>query len=205
MNYQYACKLLNINMYEINYKINEETLKQKYHKACLKHHPDKKGDPKVFLKITEAYEFLKNEKENDIFMIYFRRIIHALFYYFYRIQYEFTPTLNHLMNHDVYLLKDYGMYIPLWHQELVFKNIYIEINPQLPDNIYIDEDNNIHVFESGPFPIIVNVGDVSFSIQHTIKNIVELKGMGIPVINIKNIYDVSVLSDIIVHIIPSSY
>ena len=200
MNSQTARKLLNITIYELN----EDILKKKYYKACLKHHPDKKGDPQVFLKITEAYEFLKKEIENDIFMIYIRCIINALLYYFYRIQYELTPSLKQLMNRDIYVLKDYGLYIPLWHQELVFKNIYIEINPQLPDNIYIDEHNNIHVFEKGPFPIIVNVGDVSFSIQHTIKNIVELKGMGIPVINIKNIYDVSVLSDIIVHI-TSSY
>ena len=46
------------------------------------------------------------------------------------------------------------------------------------------------------------LGDISFSIQHIIKNMNELKGKGIPKINIKNIYDYTEMSDIILHITP---
>jgi DnaJ-class molecular chaperone len=50
MNLLDACKLLNIRIFELN----EENLKKQYRKACLKHHPDKRGDPKLFIKISEA-------------------------------------------------------------------------------------------------------------------------------------------------------
>jgi hypothetical protein len=43
------------------------------------------------------------------------------------------------------------------------------------------------------------LGDISFLIQDCIKNMNLLKGCGIPRINMTNIYDYSVLSDIILH------
>jgi hypothetical protein len=66
----------------------------------------------------------------------------------------------------------------------------------------IDADNNIHIIITSSTPDDFILGGISFSIQHCIKNIDELKGKGIPRINIKNIYDYTIISDIILHIRP---
>ena len=55
MNKEEACKILNISLLDIN----EYTLKQRYRQALLTHHPDKQGDPEIFIKVKEAYEILK--------------------------------------------------------------------------------------------------------------------------------------------------
>ena len=174
MNLLDACHLLNIRIFELN----EENLKKKYRKACLKHHPDKNGNAADFIKISEAYEFLQ-EVEKDLIFRYIRKMLYSFYLYFNPIYYELTPNLNHLLNKEVYYLKEYNLYIPLWHRELIFKNIVIQINPILPSNVSIDLNNNIHIYKSN-------------------KSIV-LKGKGIPTLN-KNIYDYSVLSDIIYHV-----
>ena len=109
-------------------------------------------------------------------------MLYSLYFYFNTIQYDFNPNLQHLLNKDVYYIKEHNLYIPLWHRELVFKNIVIVINPILPDNVVIDSDNHIHIYGA------------SFSLV--------LKGKGIPMMH-KNIYDYSVLSDIIYHEAPT--
>jgi len=194
MNRLQACKLLNI--YEVT--ITQEQLKKKYYKACLKHHPDKKGNSNDFLKITEAYEFLKIEidNKNDIYSNYIRKYIRFLFYFFHPIKYYLKPTLHHLINRELYYIKEYDIYIPLWHQEIIYYPICIFINVQLPSNVYIDSDNNIHVFLNECK--VFELDGISFSIPYN-KKIVELKGKGIPRIN-KNIYNVLDISDIICHI-----
>ena len=174
MNLLEACQLLNIRVFELN----EENLKKKYKKSCLKHHPDKNGDPEIFIQIREAYEFLQEVEQNIMFR-YVRKLLLSLYFYFNPIHYEFTPNLNHLLRKEVYYLKEHDLYIPLWHRELLFKNIVIHINPILPDNVFIDSENNIHIY-----------GASHSSVE---------KGKGIPLLN-KNIYDYSVLSDIIYHV-----
>jgi len=174
MNLVEACQLLNIRIFELN----KENLKKQYRKACLKHHPDKNGDPKIFIQINEAYTFLQ-EIEQHIMFRYIRKVLLSLYFYFNPIHYEFTPNLNHLLRKEVYYLKEYDLYIPLWHRELVFKNIVIHINPILPKNVTIDAKNNIHIHGASISAVV--------------------KGKGIPVFN-KNIYDYSVLSDIIYHV-----
>jgi hypothetical protein len=173
MNLLDACKLLNIRIFELN----EDTLKKKYRKACLKHHPDKRGDPKLFIKISEAYEYLQAIEKDTMFR-YMRKLLYSFYFYFVQIHYELNPNLQHLLNKEVYYIKEHNLYIPLWHRELVFKNIVIHINPILPENVVIDSDNNIHIYDSTQDVVV--------------------KGKGIPVLN-KNIYDYSRLSDIIYH------
>lgn len=41
----------------------EESLKTAFRKAAMKHHPDRGGDPEIFMKIKEAYESLKEHIE----------------------------------------------------------------------------------------------------------------------------------------------
>ena len=53
MNYDKACEIL-----ELSKKHTSEMLKKAYHKAALKHHPDKGGDAEKFKQLKEAYEYL---------------------------------------------------------------------------------------------------------------------------------------------------
>jgi hypothetical protein len=173
MNLIDACKLLNIRIFELT----EENINKKYRKACLKHHPDKGGDAKLFIKIKDAYEYLKGVEQDTMFR-YIRKLIYSLYNYFHQIHYEINPNLEHLLKKDVYYIKEHNLYIPLWHRELIFKNIVIRINPVLPENVVIDSENHIHIYNSPS--------------SYTVK------GKGIPMFH-KNIYNYSQLSDIIYH------
>ena len=53
--YEDCCKILNIEKYH-----NEATLKDAYHKKVLESHPDKGGKTEDFIKVNEAYKFLKS-------------------------------------------------------------------------------------------------------------------------------------------------
>ena len=213
MNKEEACKILNISPFELN----EVTLKNKYRLALLKFHPDKGGDNDSFRKVIEAYNFLKenidqnNEQPNIEYYIQLIKkfnysivdtfIVEPIVNYLKKITYEITPTISQLINKNVYYLSEYDIYIPLWHHEIIFKNVIIHINPVLPENILIDNDNNIHVIITNNVDTF-EIGGISFLISDCIKNMNLLKGQGIPKINIKNIYDYSELSDIILHFKP---
>ena len=210
MNKEEACKILNISLLNIN----EYTLKQRYRQALLTHHPDKQGDPEIFIKVKEAYELLKQEIKKEDPIDYYIQLIKNFNYslvdtfivepivqYLKKITYDLNPSLNQLMNKNVYYLSEYNIYIPLWHHEIVFKNVIININPVLPDNIIIDGVNNIHVINHDTTTMF-ELGGISFLIDDCIKNMNLLKGRGIPKINMKNIYDYSEMSDIILHFKP---
>jgi hypothetical protein len=208
MNTEEACQLLNISLSEIN----KEILKQKYRIAILKYHPDRLGgNSEEFIKVKEAYELLQKEIKEDTPLDYYIQLIKNFNYslvdtfivepivnYLKKVTYELTPSLNQLLNKSVFFIPDHNIYVPLWHTEITFKNITININPILPDNIIIDNDNNIHIIITEYTETFI-LGTISFLIQDCIKNMNLLKGRGIPRINMKNIYDYSELSDIILH------
>jgi len=64
-----------------------------------------------------------------------------------------NPSITDLLDNNIFKLQiDDELYlVPLWHNELYFSNkltnsdIIVLCNPELPANIVIDEDNNIHV------------------------------------------------------------
>lgn len=129
-----------------------------------------------------------------------------------------NPTLEDLFDNNLYKLTvDKETYIvPLWHHELIYENnnrdIYIKCNPILPDNIEIDDINDIHVYK--PYSIKELWGKDTFTVDIHDRNIQlevnKLKLMqhqtiimlksGISRVNIKNIYDVSMVSTIYIHI-----
>ena len=212
MNKDEACKILNISLFELN----DLSLKHKYRIALLKFHPDKGGDNETFRKVMDAYKVLKDYIEvnepNKIeyyielikkfnYSIVDTFIVEPLVNYLKKVTYELNPTITQLINKNVYYLSEYDIYIPLWHHEITFKNIIINISPSLPDNILIDNENNIHVIITNNSESFT-IGNISFLISDCIKDINLLKRCGIPKINIKNIYDYSELSDIILHIKP---
>lgn len=128
------------------------------------------------------------------------------------------PTLDDLYQHLVYKLDYEGnIYrIPLWHHELIYnhnnKDLYIQIEPDLPNNVNIDENNNIIVNLQIPIEGLWDTTDIDFNVNNktfTIKkDILKLKRAqqivlekkGIPLIHSKNIYDVSKLSHVLVNI-----
>jgi len=129
-----------------------------------------------------------------------------------------NPTLEDLLEFNVYKYKirEQQLIIPLWHSELIYDisntDIHINCNPVLNDNHFIDEHNNIHVtlklklldiwntkvheFYIGKKSLKLHINKLKLRNYQTIT----FKSYGIPRINRKQIYDVSVLGDIVIHI-----
>ena len=59
------------------------------------------------------------------------------------------PLLIDLFDNNIYKLErnNKQYYIPLWHSEVYFNNnLNVQIIPDLSSNMFIDEDNNLHVY-----------------------------------------------------------
>ena len=62
--------------------------------------------------------------------------------------YILKPSLDELINDRIYklIIDENTYYVPLWHNELEFDgDIIVKCIPELPENIIIDENNNIHI------------------------------------------------------------
>lgn len=67
--------------------------------------------------------------------------------------YVLNPSINDLFQNNVYKLEiDNKLYfVPLWHSELYFdSDVIVKCNPELPENMEIDEDNNLVITERIP-------------------------------------------------------
>ena len=137
--------------------------------------------------------------------------------------YKLNPSINDLLHNNFYKLyvQEQLYLVPLWHKESYYDGSGCEIiaicEPDLPDNIKIDDDNNlivdieIYAYSDLPNMIINNqdisfdIGDESFSIPRSELYLkreqhYRLKGKGL--VNVKkDLYDLSDKSDIIVKII----
>lgn len=136
--------------------------------------------------------------------------------------YKLNPSINDIMNNNFYkLYVNENLYlVPLWHNESYYDGSGCEIiaicEPDLPNNIKIDDHNNLIVetviYAYNELPemilhdesVIINVGYEVFSIPLSNLFIKKeqyycFKGKGL--VNIKkDIYDLSDKSDIIVKI-----
>ena len=137
--------------------------------------------------------------------------------------YKLNPSINDILNNNFYKLyvQEQLYLVPLWHKESYYDASGTEViaicDPELPDNIKIDDDNNllvdveINAYTDLSYMILnnqdisFNIGDESFSIPISNLYIMReqyyrLKGMGL--VNIKkDLYDLTDKSDIIVRII----
>ena len=129
-----------------------------------------------------------------------------------------NPTLEDLFDNNLYRLTlDKNTYIiPLWHHELQYdnngKDLYVRCNPVLLDDIEIDETNDIHVHKSykiheiwGKQDIEIEIGNRVFPIEAYELKFIEnqtvfILDSGISRPNVKNIYDISMLSTIYIHV-----
>ena len=136
--------------------------------------------------------------------------------------YKLNPSINDLLYNNFYKLyvQEELYLVPLWHKESYYDGSGCEIiaicEPDLPNNIKIDDDNNlivnIDVYAYSDLPdMIINNQDISFDIGDETFSIplselyikreqyYRLKGRGL--VNVKkDLYDLSDKSDIIVKI-----
>ena len=62
-----------------------------------------------------------------------------------------NPSIDNLLNNEVYVLEhdENTYYIPLWHEEVTYEtgghSLIVKCIPQLPEHVYIDENNHIHI------------------------------------------------------------
>jgi hypothetical protein len=126
--------------------------------------------------------------------------------------------LDELMNDNLYKIKVGGneYIIPLWHHELVYDHsgneLKIDCIPVLPEDIQIDENNNIHINVEYDIEqlwekdeITVLLGKQEFTIcpkqlRLCKEQTVVFNERGVSKINAKKIFEVTKRADIMVHI-----
>lgn len=131
------------------------------------------------------------------------------------------PTFKEMFNSDVYKLIHGGetYYVPSWHSELQYESTFnpgyevvVKCVPSnIPDNVLIDEHNNVHVIIDAPLSTIdikkgvftFSIDGTPFSIDCSALKIVPLqthvlKKKGIPVIDECDMYNDANKSDVIV-------
>jgi curved DNA-binding protein CbpA len=140
--------------------------------------------------------------------------------------YKLNPNIDDLFENNVYKLyvNEQLFLVPLWHNELYFessesnnfKEIVVSCEPELSENIKIDDNNNLIVkikFCLNELPNLIkndekisfNIGKKNFSIPVNklymkTNQYYRIKNEGLSKINENDIYDVSTKSDIIVNI-----
>jgi hypothetical protein len=130
-----------------------------------------------------------------------------------------NPTLNDLYDNNVYklVISDQLFIIPLWHHELVYDNsgseVYVKCYPILPENMEIDNKNNIHIRVHYSIRELLDIETIhiecnQYNLPITIKTLKIVKQQrvifakqGIARINVHNIYNISEVSDVIVTIL----
>lgn len=129
--------------------------------------------------------------------------------------YIITPSLDNIMKSEIFKLEieEDIVYVPLWHQEMVYENILIKIQPLLPDNITIDEYNNMHIIYEERFINLLNLikEDIKFIEINNYKvyledlrfkkiQVIILKNEGIPLVNTNDILDNKTKGNVLIHI-----
>jgi len=137
--------------------------------------------------------------------------------------YRLNPSITDLLNNNMYKLyvNDELFLVPLWHNESYFDNSGCEIivicDPELPDDIKIDDKNNICVKKeikiiddlleiinnNLPLKIIIGEKEINIPISNLYlkkEQYYIIRNQGISKIK-KDIYDISEKTDIIVKII----
>jgi hypothetical protein len=127
--------------------------------------------------------------------------------------YILKPSLDELLNDRIYklVIDENIYYVPLWHNELEFDgDIIVKCIPELPKNIIIDENNNIHFHLNIVFSNdLINTNNIEIinNLQIPISKLFIKKKQsyifpkkGISIIKEKDIYNVEERSDIIVWI-----
>lgn len=130
-----------------------------------------------------------------------------------------NPSLNDLLQDNIFKLniEDKEFYIPLWHHELHFslhdKYLIVKMEPEITDNYWIDDRNNIYKQEEVCLYTLlqngfheVYVGEKTFKIPAKElkitkeKQIYHIPEKGILKINEKHTYDTTLRGDIYIEV-----
>ena len=124
------------------------------------------------------------------------------------------PNISNLINKDVYKLKinDELIYIPLWHNKLIYKKNIIDIQPELPNHIKINNNILYYTLKKKYYDIIESIKqdnhylylsdidkyvDIS-CLQFKNYQTVILKNKGLPKIDYNNNFSLLNYNDIII-------
>ena len=151
-------------------KIDKIKLRKKYHKLCLKYHPDKNKDidNKKFIEIQQAYNNLldyaniqetkcNNPKINTIeeniynfFVSLFNKDnLEKIINYVDKIienknTINYIIELDQLFNKSLFYNEEYNIYIPLWHKYITLSEICNFLNkPSHSEILFVIKLNNI--------------------------------------------------------------
>jgi hypothetical protein len=129
--------------------------------------------------------------------------------------YILNPSIDDLLENNIYKLElNKNLYfVPLWHDELYFDgsgcDIIVKCIPDLPNNIYIDENNNLfvdieipllsslfdtgsYIFQIGKKSCVIQISDLKLQrVQY-----VCMKNEGVSEIDEKDMYNIKKKSDI---------
>ena len=232
------------------FKENKETNSESYNDLLFKFLKiDHKTIHDLIKKISEGYHqitvnmFEKMDKDNAIklysFVVKYKDILHINDDEIIKIKeiirekikndnvYILNPSIEDLFNHKIFKLKhkDDVFYVPLWHSELQFTSQDSDINvlcvPELPDNIKVDQNNNIHIninvllegileketidvyiceleIEDKKIQKIVNIKVPHLTLQKY--QTIIIREQGIAIINMEDSYNIDKLSDIYIHV-----
>jgi hypothetical protein len=133
------------------------------------------------------------------------------------------PSLRDLFENKIFKYERKGeiYFVPLWHSEMVFSDktykeeFVVKCLPNLPNNMKIDENNNIHIVEKVVFSAmnLLEQRDINVSLEGYNWNIpterlnckreqiYTMKREGIAKINERNIYNIEERGDILFHIV----
>jgi curved DNA-binding protein CbpA len=129
------------------------------------------------------------------------------------------PSIDEILNDSIFKLNVQGkiFYVPLWHSEIIYdlsgKDIMVYSIPELPENINIDNNNNIHInIEESVSKILKNN---KLTIKLGEKNKIDVPANEIKIINYQiytllekgllgtnhdNIFDPDKRMDLVVHL-----
>ena len=130
-----------------------------------------------------------------------------------------NPSLKDLFNDNIFKLEleKKEFYVPLWHHELHFslqeKDLIVKCEPEIPTEVWINENNNIYIQKQIPIVDLFENGFYEFEFGEKLfkldseslkitkeKQIILLKNKGILKINEKHTYDTSLRGDIYVEV-----
>ena len=209
---------LMINFLKILLKSHDSGEIHKFQKKCIIYTGkllDQLFDKININVLEDIYKFIVinslNLSEETIEMI--KDIINSKLKLYNR--YIINPSLENVFNCEIFKLEIDNdiVYVPLWHQEMLYENIIIKIQPLLPPHITIDEYNNIHIKYNNKFQNIIDLIDKDINtievdnykipieeLKFKKNQTYLLKNQGIPVINSFDILDNKNKANVLIHI-----
>jgi len=166
----------------------------------------------IFLSKYQKLFFISNDTLNEIKEIILNKCSKDQLFIL-------NPSLTDLFKQNIYKLRieDKLYFVPLWHSECYFDgtngDIIVKCLPQLPENVEIDDDNNIIIEVKIPFTFsLLTMKEFNILLEENIFIVVPVKDLivekfqtyimknrGIPIIS-NDIYDVGYTSDLIIKI-----